>query len=153
MNTFTSILDRPSNSIEKPKPLPVGTYLFLTQGQYKQDKSTKKQTEYVEFSCKILQAGEDVDQEALDLALTNPNTGEKKALSEVIMKNTYYLTEASAWRLTQFLDHLVGEDSADQSVRQRLSLTPGRQFLGSVVHEQQGESIFAKINGTAPVEA
>jgi len=151
---FTSILDRPSNTIEKPKPLPVGTYLWMTVGQPKEDKSAKKGTPYVEFLCKCLQAGEDVDAQALQEALTNKNTGDVKPLTEVQLKLTFYLTEASAWRLTEFLDHLVGEDSQDQSPRQRISASPGRQFLGNIIHEQSddGKSIFAKIGQTAPVE-
>lgn len=154
MAGFVDILDRPSNSIEKPKPLPVGTYLFMTVGAHKEGESNQKKTPFVEFACKIMQAAEDVDADALAAALTNANTGERKALSEIVLKNTYYKTEASAWRLVEFLDHLgAGDDS--MSPRQRLSMSPGKQFLGEIVHEMStdGKSIFAKIGKTAPVEA
>jgi len=154
MAGFVDILDRPSNSIEKPKPLPVGTYLFMLVGAHKEGESNLKKTPSIEFMCKILQAAEDVDQDALTAALTNANTGEKKPLSEVVLKNTYYKTEAAAWRITEFLDHLGAGDEA-MSPRQRLSMTPGKQFLGEIVHEMStdGKSIFAKIGKTAPVEA
>ncbi len=53
--------------------------------------------------------------------------------------------------------HAIGLGAGDDamSVRQRLSESSGRQFLGSIVHEQSqdGKSIFAKIGNTAPVES
>lgn len=154
MNTFTSILDRPSNTIEPPKLLPVGTYLWAVKGQPREDKSTKQQTDFVEFTLQLLQVGEDVDQQEFDAALTNASTGEKKALGDITMKNTYYITEAAAYRLTEFLDHCgAGDDT--MSPRQRMSMTPGCQVLASIVHKpsQDGKKLFANIGQTAPVPA
>jgi hypothetical protein len=145
--TFSSILDRPSNSIEKPKPLPVGTYLAMTKGLPREDKSAKKQTPFVEFSMQLLQAADDVDQEALQAVLGS------KALNEITMKNTFYLTDDAAWRLQKFLEADLGIEGGDVSLRQMISSSPGRQCLVSIKHEasQDGTSVFARIDGTAPV--
>lgn len=48
--SFSSILDRAPSEIEKPKPMPVGSYITLLVGQPRIDKSTKKQTEFREFN-------------------------------------------------------------------------------------------------------
>ena len=151
--SFASVLDRPSDSIERPRPLPVGTYLWATKDQPKQDKA-KTGTEYVEFTCIPLQAGEDVDAEALQECLTNKATGEVKPLGSKTRRLTFYLTEDSIYRLNDFLTHL-GVEAGSTTLRQRLSMSPGCQFLGSVIHKpsQDGTAIFDNIGNTAPVEA
>lgn len=145
--SFSSILDRPSNTIEKPKPLPVGTYLAMTKGLPREDKSAKKQTPFVEFTMQLLQAAEDVDEEVLRTVLNG------KALSDVTMKNTFYLTEDAAWRLQKFLETDLQLEGGDASLRQMISSSPGRQCLVSIKHEasQDGTSVFARITDTAPV--
>ena len=85
--SFSAILDRPSDSIEKPKPLPVGTYLFSIKGQPEMVKA-KSGTEGVKFACIPLQAGEDVDSQALAEALTNQTTKETKPLSAKAINHT-----------------------------------------------------------------
>ena len=61
--TFESILDRPSAEIDRTvKPLPVGSYVAIVQGQPRIDKSSKKQTEFSEYTMKLLEAKDDVDR-------------------------------------------------------------------------------------------
>src|SRR5262245_54045316 len=96
MTTFGSILDKPSASVERPKPMPVGTYLWIVQGLPRYDKSSVKKTEFVEFTLRPLQASEDVDLEALDAV---------GGLDGKSTKATYYLTEDAVWRLKDFLDN------------------------------------------------
>lgn len=143
---FGSILDQPSENIEKPKPLPVGTYICSVKGLPKMDVSSKKKTEYVEFTLQILGAHDDVDQEALAEALKG------KALSEKTIRATYYLTEDAVWRLKDFLDHCQVEDGPGISLRQRISATPGCQVNASLKHRpsEDGTSIYAELGSTAP---
>lgn len=141
---FGSILDKPTAEIERPKPLPAGHYLFVIPSLYKMDKSTKKGTEYVEFTCKPVQAGEDVDEDALK---------EYGDISEASQRLTYYLTENSIFRLKEFLiDDLGLEDEG--KLRPMLDKTVNAQFIGQVVHEasQDGRSVFANIKSTAKAE-
>jgi hypothetical protein len=153
MSTFQDILNRPSSEIERPKPLPPGTYLFLVEGQPRFDKSSKKQTDFVEFTCRILQPGDDVDKAALAEVPGGTAIGKQ-------MKLTFYLTEDAIFRLvnkdgTGFLNHL-GIDLGPP-LGQLISEAPGRQFFGSVKHrsvtnDQTGEvSIFSEIGSTAKV--
>ena len=152
--SFAPILDRAPTEIERPKPLPTGTYTTLIQGQPRYDKSSKKQTEFVEFTHKFLSAGEDVDADALKEAITSPD-GTVKNLADVTMRNTFYLTENSVWRLKDFLEDL-GYDVSDESqtLRQMCDDTPGKQVGVTIIHEasQDGKAIFARIGDTVAVE-
>ena len=146
--SFSSILDRAPSEIEKPKPLPTGSYTTLLVGQPRIDKSTKKQTEYREFTHKILSAGEDVDEDDLKAYL-----GGKK-LTDVLMKNTYYITEGAVWRLKEFLEHCgIDLDEVD-SLAEGIEETPGKQVGIFINHEasQDGTSVFARIGKTFVVE-
>lgn len=141
---FGAILDKPSNEIERPKPLPVGSYLCVVAGLPKMDKSTKKQTEYVEFTANILQALEDVDKEELE------------AIGGIQGKQvtiTYYLTDKSAYRLKEFMiDDLLIDEM--ETLRPMLDQTQGRQFIANIIHQpsQDGQAVFANVGSTAPVE-
>ena len=140
---FGSILDRAPSEIEKPKPLPQGSYITVLVGQPRFDKSSKKQTEYVEFTHKLLAAQEDVDEDELK---------SMGGIKEKVMKNTFYLTEGAAWRLKEFLEH-CGIDEAD-SLREMIEETPGKQVGIFVNHEasQDGTSVFARVGKTFVVE-
>lgn len=142
--TFGSILDTPSGEIERPKPLPTGGYVTAIQGQPRFDKSTKKGTEFVEFTLKVLEALEDVDEEALK---------EVGGIKDKTIKATYYLTEGAIWRLKDFLDH-CGAGDDEESLRQRIDDTPGKQVIAYIRHEasEDGSSVFARLRSTASVE-
>ena len=145
---FGSILDRAPSDVEKPKPAPVGSYTTSIVGQPRFDKSSKKQTEFVEFTHKLISAGDDVDADELKQYL-----GDRK-LSEVTMKNTYYLTEGSIWRLKEFLEHCGIDMNSMESLREGIEATPGAEVGVFVNHEpsQDGESFFARINKTFVAE-
>lgn len=150
---FSSILDRPASEIERPKPLPVGTFLTILQGMPRHDKSAKKATPFVEFTHKIISAGEDVSEDDLKTYLTNKD-GSVKNLQDVTIKNTFYITEGSAFMLKDFLKNLDFDVESDESLRQQLDQTPGRQVYITIKHEasQDGQSVFARIGSTAAVD-
>ena len=142
---FGSILDRAPSEIEKPKPLPQGSYITVLVGQPRFDKSAKKQTEFVEFTHKLLAAQEDVDEDELK---------SMGGIKEKVIKNTFYLTEGAAWRLKEFLEH-CGIDLDDcENLRAAVEETPGKQVGIFVNHEasQDGTSIFARVGKSFVVE-
>ena len=152
-NSFESVLDVPASDIERPKPLPVGSYLCLVQGQPRIDKSRKKQTEFSEFTLKMLQALDDVDLEALEGCLTSPS-GDKKLLQDCTIKVTFYHTENSIYRLKEFLEHCGVEIKKGMSLRQLIAETPGCEVIAHLSHEasEDGEAIYARVRSTEPVE-
>lgn len=150
---FGALLDRAPTEIERPKPMPVGSYITIIQGTPRYDKSAKKQTEFVEFTHKFVSAGDDVDADELKEALTSPS-GETKALNEVTMKNTFYLTENSLWRLKDFLEHCGFDvNNPEASLRKMIEETTNSEVGVVVRHEasQDGQSIFARIDKTFAV--
>lgn len=142
---FGALLDKPSSEVEKPKPLPQGSYTVVIQGLPKFDKSTKKGTEYVEFTYKVLAAAEDVDSD--ELALMG-------GIADKTMRDTYYITENSLWRLKEMLVNCGIEDDDNKSLRQMIEETPGCQLVVHIKHtaSQDGQSVFANVGSTAPVE-
>lgn len=142
---FGALLAKAPSDVEKPKPLPIGTYLCVVQSLPKQDKSTKKGTEYVEYTLNVLQAADDVDAEALE-ALGG-------AAGKTI-RATYYLTENSLWRLKEFLVAL-GMDEADyESLGAMVDDSVGKQLLVTLKHtaSQDGQAVFAEIGSVAAVD-
>ena len=142
---FGSILDRAPSEIEKPKPLPQGSYITVLVGQPRFDKSAKKQTEFVEFTHKLLAAQEDVDEDELKAM---------GGIKEKVMKNTFYLTEGAAWRLKEFLEHCGIDLDECENLRAAVEETPGKQVGIFVNHEasQDGTSIFARVGKSFVVE-
>ena len=141
---FAPILDQQSSTVERPKPLPVGTYVCVVKGFPRYDKSSKKGTDFVEFTLQPLQAAEDVDQEALE---------EMGGFTNRTIRATYYITEDAKWRLKKFLND-CGIEEDDLTLRQRIDLSPGRQVLAAIKHQpsDDGESVYAQLSMTAPVE-
>ena len=152
---FESILDMPAADVERPKPLPVGTYNAIVQGLYEEGVSSQKKTPFVQFAFAIQSADEDVDEEELDAFLTAKD-GSKKALGGIVIKNNstkFYTTGDSLWRLTDFLDH-CGIEQEGKTIRQCLSETPNcavKILIGHVA-SQDGESIFAELKKTMPAD-
>lgn len=150
---FGSLLDKAPSEVERPKPGPEGSYLWVVQGLPRMDKSSKKQTEFVEFTLKAVQAGDDVDPEALEAFLTMPD-GSKKPLGDFTQKGTFYLTENSLWRLKDFLTHCGIDVDEAESLRQAIEETPNCQVVGYVRHEasSDGESVFARVDKFASAD-
>ena len=146
---FGSILDKSPTEVERPKPIPPGTYSTVIIGMPRYDKSSKKQTEFVEFQHKFLAPGDDVDADALQEALTIGE--ETKSLNDVVMKNTFYLTESAAWRLKEFLrDCGFDIESDEMSLRDMVEQTAGKSVGVFVKHvpSQDGQTVFAQIDRT-----
>lgn len=152
MATFADILDKPATEIDRPKPLPIGSYTWSVVGLPRYDKSKEKQTPFYEFQVKCLSALDDVDEEALnEWAKKSDGTG--RALADFTQKLTFYITEGSLYRLQDFIEH-CGVDNEGKSVRQAVEETPNCQFVGNITHtaSKDGTTVFANIGRTAPVE-
>jgi hypothetical protein len=151
-SSFSDILKTKRSDIERPAPQPVGDYLCAVMANPRRDKSKQKQTPFVEFSYKVLEALDSVDTDQLDEWLTNKK-GEKKKLSEVLIKDTYYITEGSLWRLEDMLKACKLEDE-DMSIDQAIEETAGCQLIVTMRHEsnQDGSAVFARVASVAAVE-
>jgi hypothetical protein len=150
--SFEDILNKPVTEIDRPKPLPVGEYLWTIQGMPRYDKSKEKQTPYYEFKCKCVEALDSVDEDAL-AEWAKKADGSARKLSDFETRLTFYVTEDSLYRLQEFLVHCgAAEDGI--STKQALDNTPNCQFIGSIKHatSNDGTAVYANISKTAPVE-
>jgi hypothetical protein len=154
--SFSSILDMPASQAVRPKPSPVGTYLGMVNGHAEFGKSTKKGTGYARINWQLLEASDDVDAEALNVALTGPD-GSVKPLREKFITQTFWDTPNSAYRLKDFLVALgieETEDGKDRSLGDMLQEIPGRQAWIHIRHRasDDGEGLFAEVDRVIPVE-
>ena len=141
---FASILDAAPTEVEKPKPLPIGTYQCVVSGPATYGKSSKKQTDFVEFILRPIGVYDDVDEEALEAA---------GGIDGKSFKATFYLTADAAWRLDEFHVHCGLELDADMSRRERNDEVINAEVLAVIRHEtsQDGKDVFARLARTANV--
>lgn len=142
---FASILDTPASDVERPKPLPVGQYYCVVKGLPRMDKSSKKQTEFAEFTLIPQQAMDENMLEAID---------EAGGLEGKTIRATFYLTENALWRLKDFLVEDLGIEQGSKSIGQMINEAPGRTCLATLKHRasEDGKAIFAELSSTAPAQ-
>lgn len=143
---FASVLDADAATIERPKPLPVGSYTGIIVGMPRFDKSKKKQTPFVEFTIKLTAALDDVDAAELEAI---------GGLGDKTMKHTLYDTPDAGYRIKEFLCNDLGLELDDSgTLRPLLDQVPNLPVGISVIHEpsQDGQSVFARIGSTFRVE-
>ncbi len=141
---FSELADKPLDDVERSKPMPVGSYLCVVKGLPRDDKSTKKQTPYFEFTLQPIQAYEDVDTDQLE---------DMGGLEGKTIKATYYRTEDAMWRLKKFFED-CGIDTAGKTARQAVEETVNKQVIAVLKHEasQDGTAVFARLADTAIAE-
>lgn len=140
--SFESILDTPAAAIERPKPLPAGTYDAIVKGLYEEGQSSQKKTPFVRFTYAFQAAGDDVDEEEL---------AEIGGLTDKTIKDTYYTTPDALFRLTDTLANMGLDTGADGvTVRQLLSETPNSPIRIVIGHRasEDGQQIFAEVKRT-----
>lgn len=142
---FASILDEAPTEVNRPKPLPAGTYEFVVRGVPLYDKSSKKQTDYVQFNLVPIAAHDDVDEDDLK---------EMGGFEGKIVRATYYLTEDAAYRLDEFHQHCGIDLSNKSSRRARSEACVNCSVIGVIKHRasQDGSQVFAELARTASVE-
>lgn len=144
---FQSLLDQPVTEVDRPKPQPIGTYVFNV-ADYEFGKSKQKQTDYVQFKLVPISAEEDVDQEELTEFLGD------KSLSDKSFKQDYYLTKDAVWRLNEFLlDYLKIEPGVP--LREMIEMAKGMQVRGVIGHspsQRDANIVYANITQFAPVD-
>lgn len=151
MATFAEILNKKASSIEPPKPLPVGTYLCIVNGQPEFGKIGKNNTDHVDFPLKFIQADTDVDQTAMQEALQQKD-GTYKSLQDYKQNLRFFLTEDSLWRIVKFLNEDLGLDP-NKSLGQLIPEAMGKQVYVSFGHRasEDGSRVFMDPKGTRKV--
>ena len=149
---FSSLLDEAPTTVESPKVLPAGTYHCVVRGSPRYDKSSKKQTPFVEFTLIPQSALEDVDESDLSAWATKAS-GDVRKLTDAAIKATYYETEDAIFMLDQFHEHCGIDLSVPMSRRNRNEEVQNSEVLVVLRHEasDDGQRIFARLARTASV--
>jgi len=135
---FSDVLNKKLDNVEKPKPLPIGTYFAVINGAPEIKPRGQNNTLAAEFKFKILQADEDVDAEAL---------AEMGGIKDRELRFTLWLTEDALWRAKQFVEN-CGVDDTGMSVSQALQACVGMSAKVKVKHvpSQDGQELYANID-------
>lgn len=147
MTTFQDILNMPSADIKPPKPLPLGNYLCLIDGQAELKQMGKEQNWGAILKLKPIQAQADVDQQALLEALDG------KSLSEMPINFTFWITDKAKHRLNEFLVNALGIEQGTKTLGELLNEAPGKQVMATVSHRpsDDGKTMYMDVKGFARV--
>lgn len=142
---FSSILDESPTEVSAPVPLPQGVYLCMVTGTPRYDKSSRKGTDFVEFTLRPIAAEADVDETELD---------EAGGLEGKTIKAVFYLTEDAIYRLDEFHSHCGIDLDDGQSRRSRNDMIVNSEVRVFIKHEpsQDGTRIWARFNRSLPME-
>ncbi len=144
---FTELLQAATlGEIEKPKPVPVGSYETKIE-KVEFDESSQKKTPLVRFWHEILQPLDDVSEE--DLEAYGSVVGKK-------IKTDFYLTEAALHMLQDYILNHVGLDLSGTTLEQAIPQCVQNAVGIRIKHEisqRDGETIFAVIDSTFNVES
>jgi hypothetical protein len=135
---FNKILTKQASAIEKPKPLPVGLYLFNNPALPKFIGVGKNETPCAEFGLVLLQPGDDVDMEALTAY------GNWKGKS---VRHRMFLTENSEFRTKEELCEKFGLEEGDKTLGQLFNETINKQVWAKIKHRpsEDGTEMFHEI--------
>ena len=139
MASFADALNRKADDVEKPKPLPVGTYLCTVAGPAEMKEIGQNSTPAAIFQFKVISPEGDVDMEAL----SNAGGAQGKTL-----RQTFFLTEDALYRLKDFLVDVCGIEPNGRSLGEMLPDAVNRMFKATVKHRpsQDGTQIYAEVN-------
>ena len=151
MANFLDILNKPADTIEKPKPYPIGHYICAVQGppEYKTIKTKNGEAQKVHYKLKPLATDVDVDQDALR---------ESGGLARPFPDLQFYLgvTDeeilANLHRPKEFVTN-VGAYKEGMTARQMLEAPQNHQVKVQLGHRpsEDGTQIYAEVKRTLPV--
>lgn len=143
--SFESILDTPADKVERPKPMPAGTYSAIVKGMPEHGVSSQKKTPFVKFTYIFQAPFDDVDEDELAAVLTDVD-GNVKPITEKVITDTYYTTPDSLFRLTDALESM-GIELDGKTIRAALDETPNSSINVVVSHRtpENSDQIFAEV--------
>lgn len=126
---FTALLKTNADAATPPSPLPIGTYLMTVKAHDFGTSSVKK-TPFVSFECAVIAPDEDVDADALS---------EIENWQGKTLNTTFYITQASLWRLSEFLT-ILGLNTTGRPFDELIPETTGMQFKGYVTQQKSNNT-------------
>ena len=125
MPKYTELLKQRPADIIPPKPVPAGSYLVEITN-YVFGTFGKNDTECVNFQCKLIEPGDDVDPAALQAA--------KDDLVRAKPTKRYYLTEESLFMLKQFLQDVL-KIPEGETLEEMIPQSVGKRYVAVFVNQ------------------
>jgi hypothetical protein len=141
---FSKILQKQAEEIEKPKPLPIGSYICNNPKLPEFKGVGKNETPCAEFSLVIIAPSDDVDPADLKAY------GDWKGKT---IRHRMFLTEGTEFRTKEELKDAFQVDEAGKNLGQMFNETINRQVLVTVKHRpsEDGTDIFMEVEKLAAV--
>ena len=149
MSNFADILNKTADTIEKPKPAPVGHYIAIVQGlpEYMVRNTKNGDSQTVQYKLKLLMPKEDVDVSALnDIG----GIGSIPTMTLTIWLGTDDQSiENNMWRVKEFVEH-CGINPAGKSRKEMCEAAANAQVGVRIKHRPapDGSQTFADIERT-----
>lgn len=150
---FSDIANKKVADVEKPPLPPVGTYRWRITKLPEITQSRDEKWDILTIPVRAVEALDNVD--------TDGWKGDINNITQVVRfmfnREDEAEFEKSEWRMRQFFEKHVKCVEADATVAQMLNASVNGEFLGDIAWAQDkqdasGETFFANINRTAPVE-
>lgn len=138
---FTKLLAQTEEQVERPVPLPEGSYEAAIKG-FDLGESAEKKTPYVEVSFEILEAKGDVDPAEL-AKIEKGVTGKK-------VKRKFYLTAESTFMLWDFFGD-VGLTTQGKTTQQLLEESKNNSvglYITQRIANDGSDRVFAEVKRT-----
>lgn len=142
---FASILSEAPTEINRPKPLPVGTYLCIV-GTPEPGQSSKKKTDFLKFPLRPVAAMDDVDSDALE---------EVGGLDGKSLSVTFYITPDAIFMLDQFHSDCGIDLTEPASRADRNEAVINSQVLAVVSHridDNDPSRVYVEVRRTAKAD-
>lgn len=140
---FTDILSKSADAIEKPKPLPVGTYICMIDGPAEFVEVGQNETPAANLKLRPLAADVDVDQGLL---------AEQGGIGERRIRHTLYLSEDALWRAKEFFEN-CGIPAEGKTLKELFAALPNQQIKVVIKHQpsKDGTEMYANVARTLAV--
>ena len=141
---FSKILQKQATEIEKPKPLPIGSYVAVNQKLPDFKGVGKNETPAAEFALVVLAPMDDVDPEHLAAY------GDVKGK---VARHRMFLTEGTEYRTKEELVNAFGIEEAGKNLGQMFNETINKQVIVKIRHRpnDDGTDIYAEVESLAAV--
>lgn len=144
MADFTSVLNQPIGSVERPKILPPGNYIATVVETPKLVEVGKDKLPTVQFLLKVLQPVGEVDMEAFQAAMASSNNG------VVLNHKRFVQTQQGQFALQEMLKAVF--DAPEGMVfGEALAQCVGKQVIATVKHtpSTDGKQLYANVDDMA----
>jgi len=138
---FKELLNKPADTIEKPKALPAGTYIGAIT-KYEFGESKEKKTPFVRFIFAVHSAGEDVDPDSL--------VGVD--LSKKTLRRDFYLTDDALYRVKELMES-CGHSTTGRTLGEIMPDMNGTQVMLEVTQRssQDGSEVYNDVGNVKGV--